>query len=113
MLVFDESVVVVGAMYLFAPHNLVACGFSRISSTLKRSCNEIPQMNIFMGQCTLRNLDDYNSCGIVLLNHLDLLLLCGSNIWLLVLGSHELKRLWNFELQCIVGLRTSSCNRYA
>ncbi len=35
VLVFDESVVVVGAMYLFAPHDLVACDFSRISSTNK------------------------------------------------------------------------------
>jgi len=35
MLVFDESVLVVGVMYLFAPHSLVACDYSRISSTIQ------------------------------------------------------------------------------
>jgi len=46
-----------------------------------------------MGQCTLRNLDA-NSCGIVLLNHLDLLLVCGR----LVLGVIVTFGFWSLEV---------------
>jgi len=53
-----------------------------------------PQKNLLMGQCTLRNLDDYNPCGMVLLNHLDLLLVCGR----LVLGVIVTFGFWSLEV---------------